>query len=913
MSILGSDANASSFALAVADTSTTIQFEGNLLLPNSEVRFVLQSTVDLQSSSCSTEVSQLPTDSLNVSHGGTVDSSSTVVIRLPGGVDHTDRGTYLLCHANSTQPSLPIRDATFSLLPHVRLSIVHGPPSCPPPLPPPPAPSPPPPLQPPPDPISPSPMAPPVSPPPQCPPLSPSLPPSSPLRPPPSAPLPTTPPSQPPFVQLLPTADLSHVRGATCSSPLECQVRVNQASWIKFEGAVSSGDYVAVLLSAGCGGSGVYASSCSGARDALFPQAYLHGIQGMQLAADLSLILTLPRVGCYHFCVGRSGYFSPVSDGEFSPVQARVSGVLLESPIPLLPPSPHPTPPPPTLTPSTTPIPTPTPILTPLFTNTTAIMPGNYSLPSLQAVSVTSPSSAGSESGLVPIVVLVLLALLSVVVLVLTVKCLCQPRARGQAFGNFSASRVPMPNIRSKAGEDEYDIFISFTNADVPHVWEGLVSLFTSMGLKVFNQKRDFAGRPVSIEAMQGHVRRSKLFIALITPGYFNSGPCRAEVEAAMAAGIPIIPVHSGADHSYKKILDFMLSENDLVIGQAVRGCFRQQENLFDINNPAHVQTVVRDIHEKILERFFGVENESSTPATPSTTTVWDRLALNIASCLQRCGLPFGAPAQAPIAYGANINGASAPAPAAVAPEQAAEAAVDPEQAAEAAVDPEQVHKEERLIRLPPLLQTADRSRTSFHEEHHETAAQTTARERPPTARRCMSVGASAGAPLHSGGAGAGGEQPPEQAQDQASAPSTAAPSTAAQPSAAPSSAAPSSARSDTSPNKVVPDSHKASPRQHLVGRGGAGVGDEADGLEEVAMPQEMGVAAEEIAAEIDVDANSSSIQGVNAEAQLVLGQTDGQSRQILRVTATPRRTKARSRRALKKAQDLGKLDVVHL
>ena len=90
-------------------------------------------------------------------------------------------------------------------------------------------------------------------------------------------------------------------------------------------------------------------------------------------------------------------------------------------------------------------------------------------------------------------------------------------------------------------------------------------------------------------------------------------------------------------------------------------------------------------------------------------------------------------------------------------------------------------------------------------------------------------------------------------------------------------------------------------------------MGDEADGLEEVAMPQEMGVAAEEIAAEIDVDANSSSIQRVNAEAQLVLGQTDGQSRQILRVTATPRRTKARSRRALKKAQDLGKLDVVHL
>ena len=95
-----------------------------------------------------------------------------------------------------------------------------------------------------------------------------------------------------------------------------------------------------------------------------------------------------------------------------------------------------------------------------------------------------------------------------------------------------------------------------------------------------------------------------------------------------------------------------------------------------------------------------------------------------------------------------------------------------------------------------------------------------------------------------------------------------------------------------------------------------AAVGDEVCASEEVAadMPHDMGVSAgADVAVEVDVHASSSSIQGVNAEAQLVLDQTDGQSRQILRVTATPRRTKARSRRALKKAQDLGKLDVVHL
>ena len=228
---------------------------------------------------------------------------------------------------------------------------------------------------------------------------------------------------------------------------------------------------------------------------------------------------------------------------------------------------------------------------------------------------------------------------------------------------------------------------------------------------------------------------------------------------------------------------------------------------------------------------------------------------------------------------------------------QPAQAAVDPDQAAEAAVDPDQayMYEEKRLIRLPPLLQTVDRSRTSFNEDHHETAAQTTARERPPTARRSMSVGASAGAPLLSEGAGDDGGQPPEQAQDQASAPP---------------SAALSSARSG--PQKVVKESHGASSRQHLAGGRDQGVGDEAGGSEEVAMPHEMGGAAgEDVAADIDVNANSSSIQGVNlnAEAQLALGQTDGHSRQILRVAARPQRTKAQSRNA----RDLGKQEVVHL
>ena len=63
----------------------------------------------------------------------------------------------------------------------------------------------------------------------------------------------------------------------------------------------------------------------------------------------------------------------------------------------------------------------------------------------------------------------------------------------------------------------------------------------------VFNQKRDFAGEHVSTGAMQRHVRASKVVLALVTPpNYFDSMYCRAEIEAAAEAGVPIVPGHSG-------------------------------------------------------------------------------------------------------------------------------------------------------------------------------------------------------------------------------------------------------------------------------------------------------------------------------------------------------------------------------
>ena len=87
MAIVGSDSNASSIAYASASTPTRILFAGDLVLPTSEIRFVLQRSVDC------TGADKLSTSGPVASHGGTVDNASTVTIWLPGGVDYTDVGT----------------------------------------------------------------------------------------------------------------------------------------------------------------------------------------------------------------------------------------------------------------------------------------------------------------------------------------------------------------------------------------------------------------------------------------------------------------------------------------------------------------------------------------------------------------------------------------------------------------------------------------------------------------------------------------------------------------------------------------------------------------------------------------------------------------------------------------------------
>ena len=134
----------------------------------------------------------------------------------------------------------------------------------------------------------------------------------------------------------------------------------------------------------------------------------------------------------------------------------------------------------------------------------------------------------------------------------------------------------------------------------------GLFSTLTAMGATVFNQKRDFAGAPVNREAMEAHVRRSKVFLAFIADNYFDSEPCRWEVEEAARVGEPILPVFSGEHHLFAKLLGKFLSmKDDPVKGAAVRACFCQGENLMEVHNPLNVKKVTEDVKAKIVDRFI--------------------------------------------------------------------------------------------------------------------------------------------------------------------------------------------------------------------------------------------------------------------------------------------------------------------
>ena len=101
-----------------------------------------------------------------------------------------------------------------------------------------------------------------------------------------------------------------------------------------------------------------------------------------------------------------------------------------------------------------------------------------------------------------------------------------------------------------------FDVFIShYTKDDSHDVFMVVRAFLDAKDKTVFNPTTHLSHvKIINKEAMQGAVRRSKLVIAALSDGFFESTWCEAEIVAAKEAGIPVIPVYSGDHHGAKMV-----------------------------------------------------------------------------------------------------------------------------------------------------------------------------------------------------------------------------------------------------------------------------------------------------------------------------------------------------------------------
>lgn len=117
------------------------------------------------------------------------------------------------------------------------------------------------------------------------------------------------------------------------------------------------------------------------------------------------------------------------------------------------------------------------------------------------------------------------------------------------------------------------------------HTFATLRDSFLVLDLDVFNPDMDMAvPGGANKELMQAHARSSALLLAIISKGapLFKSQWCRAEIRAAMEAGVPVIPVYSADDVSLrdvKAVIDGRVDglSRDAEHFSLVQYCFKEQ------------------------------------------------------------------------------------------------------------------------------------------------------------------------------------------------------------------------------------------------------------------------------------------------------------------------------------------------
>ena len=135
---------------------------------------------------------------------------------------------------------------------------------------------------------------------------------------------------------------------------------------------------------------------------------------------------------------------------------------------------------------------------------------------------------------------------------------------QGQRMATRPDDAHPLVNPRRARSHDDHDIFISYAvDPDAP-TFQTVRMAFQVLGLNVFNpdvhMSRLVMDGGASGVLMQQHVRKSKLVLAVLSPGgpIFRSPWCCLELSAAKEAGIPVLPIYNGDVSGLLQIKDLI-------------------------------------------------------------------------------------------------------------------------------------------------------------------------------------------------------------------------------------------------------------------------------------------------------------------------------------------------------------------
>ena len=137
--------------------------------------------------------------------------------------------------------------------------------------------------------------------------------------------------------------------------------------------------------------------------------------------------------------------------------------------------------------------------------------------------------------------------------------CCIKPEHRDQAQGSGGELGHSLyeadPDVE-RPGLNTFDVFISHATVDESHnIFKVVRPHFTASGKTVYNPTTNLSHvEKINAAAMQKAVESSRLVVAAMSDAFFESTWCEAEIAAAKAAGIKVIPVFSGDDQPSKVI-----------------------------------------------------------------------------------------------------------------------------------------------------------------------------------------------------------------------------------------------------------------------------------------------------------------------------------------------------------------------